>query len=90
MLYLLATTKHTTASLWKGLRIAITNLLLPEQRFQKIRFPYYKFIRLSIFLTIGITIPGLLWFAAVSLASSVVFLSCFQYILIQFISFFLK
>lgn len=69
LLYLLATTKYTTISLLKGLRIAITDHLLPDQRSTKIGFPYYKFFRLTICLTIGITIPALLWFAAVSLAS---------------------
>lgn len=74
MLYLLATTEYTAISLFNGLRFAITNHLLPDKSFTTVKFPYYKFFRLTIVLTVGITFPGLLWFAAVSLASSVVFL----------------
>lgn len=73
LLYLLATTEHTATSLLKGLRLAITNHLVPDTGFTAVKFPYYKFFRLAIVLTVGITLPGLLWFAAVSLASSVVF-----------------
>ncbi|KAF8807385.1 hypothetical protein BYT27DRAFT_7189476 [Phlegmacium glaucopus] len=69
LLYLLATKKCTVTSLLKGLRIAIANHLLPDQSLTTVRFPYYKFFRLTIVLTIGITIPALLWFAAISLAS---------------------
>ena len=72
MLYLLATTKDTPTSLLTGLRIAITNHLLPDQNFTTVRFPYYKLFILGISLTAGITVPALLWFAAVSLTSSVV------------------
>jgi hypothetical protein len=74
LLYLLATTEYTVISLFKGLRFAITNHLLPDESFTiVVKFPYYKFFRLAIVLTVGITIPALLWFAAVSLASSVCF-----------------
>jgi len=69
LLYLLATTKDTPTSLLTGLRIAITNHLLPDQKFTTVRFPYYKLFILGISLTAGITLPALLWFAAVSLAS---------------------
>ena len=74
LLYLLATTEYTTISLFKGLQFAITHHLLPDKRFTTVKFPYFKFFRLAIILTVGITFPALLWFAAVSLASSVVFL----------------
>jgi len=68
LLYLLATTEHTAISLFKCLQFAITNHLLPDKSFTTV-FPYYKFFRLTIIMTIGITFPALLWFAAVSLAS---------------------
>jgi len=69
LLYLLATTEYTALSLFKGLWFAITNHLLPDKSFTTVKFPYYKFFRLVIVLTVGITFPALLWFAAVSLAS---------------------
>lgn len=72
LLYLLVTTKHTAIPLLTGLRIAIANHLLPDQSVTTVKFPYYKFFRLAMIMTIGITIPALLWFAAVSLASLVV------------------
>jgi len=69
LLYLLATTKYNAISLFKGLRVAITNHLLDQRFTPTVKFPYYKFFQLAIVLTAGITIPALLWFAAVSLAS---------------------
>jgi len=69
LLYLLATTKYTAISLFKGLRITITNHLLDQRFTPTVKFPYYKFFQLAMVLTAGITIPALLWFAAVSLAS---------------------
>jgi len=69
LLYLLATTEYTALSLFKGLQIAITNQLLHDKSFTTVKFPYYKFFRLTIIMTSGITFPALLWFAAVSLAS---------------------
>ncbi|KAF8168120.1 hypothetical protein B0H34DRAFT_684272 [Crassisporium funariophilum] len=67
LLYLLATTHHTAVSLFKGLTIALTNQLDPSQ--QSTHFPKRKFLRLTLALTVGITCPALLWFAAISLAS---------------------
>lgn len=69
LLYLLATTEYTAISLFKGLRFAITNHLIPDKSPTTVKFPYYKFFRLAMILTVGITFPALLWFAAVSLAS---------------------
>ncbi|PPQ63790.1 hypothetical protein CVT24_004332 [Panaeolus cyanescens] len=69
LLYLLATTDYTTVSLCKGLAIAITKHLDPAQKSINPRFPHRKFIRLTLIMTMGITCPALLWFAAVSLAS---------------------
>ena len=83
LLYLLATTEHTATSLLKGLRLAITNHLVPDTGFTAVKLPYYKFFRLVIVLTVGITLPGLLWFAAVSLASSVVSPFCMSDISIK-------
>ncbi|KAF9056140.1 hypothetical protein BJ165DRAFT_1398874 [Panaeolus papilionaceus] len=69
LLYLLATTDYTTVPLLKGLAIVIANHLDPGQKSVTPRFPYRKFIRLTLIMTLGITCPALLWFAAVSLAS---------------------
>ncbi|KAF9457080.1 hypothetical protein BDZ94DRAFT_288788 [Collybia nuda] len=68
-LYLITTTSHSPSALWRGLSIAITNHLSPQEPTGSLRFPYRKFFRLVLALTVGITYPGLLWFAAVSLAS---------------------
>ena len=87
LLCLLATTKYTVISLFNGLRTAIINHLCTDQRFTTVslKFPYYKFFRLVFILTVGITIPALLWFAAISLASSVISPLCIPSILIRLI-----
>ncbi|KAF9568408.1 hypothetical protein CPC08DRAFT_404065 [Agrocybe pediades] len=71
LLYLLATTEYTTTSLMKGLSITIAHHLAPNQfsNAYRYQFPRTKFLRLVLYCTVGITCPGLLWFAAVSLAS---------------------
>lgn len=69
LLYLKATTQHSVASLLKGLSIAITKHLTPRNAPQPHRFPRAAFTKLVSLMTIGVTYPGLLWFAAVSLAS---------------------
>ncbi|KAF8165417.1 hypothetical protein B0H34DRAFT_689118 [Crassisporium funariophilum] len=69
LLYLLATTDYTTVSLVKGLGFAIANHLDPGSSSKNSNFPYYKFIRLVLAMTVAITFPALLWFAAISLAS---------------------
>ena len=69
LLLLLATTTHTSSSLLKGLAIAISKHLSPGEKFDPFRFPLQKFIRLTLAVTFGLTIPALLWFASVSLTS---------------------
>lgn len=71
LLYFLVTTKHTASSLLKGLALAISIHLAPGQKYAAFRFPVARFLRLALALTVGITIPALLWFAAVSLSSCV-------------------
>ncbi|PPQ80837.1 LOW QUALITY PROTEIN: hypothetical protein CVT25_001962 [Psilocybe cyanescens] len=70
LLYLRATTNHTTVSLFKGLGLAISNHLEPGQKSSGSRFPRARFLRLVLCLTLGSTFPALLWFLAVSLAST--------------------
>ncbi|KAJ7293558.1 hypothetical protein C8J57DRAFT_1043403 [Mycena rebaudengoi] len=65
LLYLTATTKYSAAALCNGVTVALANHLAPQQR----AFPRYQFLRLILALTVGLTYPGLLWFAAISLAS---------------------
>ncbi|TFK41180.1 hypothetical protein BDQ12DRAFT_428998 [Crucibulum laeve] len=69
LLYLTTTTKYSASSLIKGLSIAITDHLSPLETSGLSEFPFFKFSRLVIVLTVGVTYPGLLWFAAISLAS---------------------
>ncbi|KAJ6621730.1 hypothetical protein B0H10DRAFT_2017232 [Mycena sp. CBHHK59/15] len=71
LLYLTATTKYSAAALCNGLMIALTNHLAPRQdsRSTPASFPRFQFLRLIFALTVGITYPALLWFAAISLAS---------------------
>ncbi|KAI5898240.1 uncharacterized protein SCHCODRAFT_02744507 [Schizophyllum commune H4-8] len=70
VLYLRTTTKYTLSGLLSGLKLAITDHLAPKgvQPYTGTSFPYRKFITLVLTLTLGMTLPGLLWFAAVSLA----------------------
>ncbi|KAJ7783762.1 hypothetical protein DFH07DRAFT_789030 [Mycena maculata] len=72
LLYLTLTNKnYTVSSLCNGLTIALANHLAPHQTSRPVTstFPRYKFLRLVLALTVGITYPGLLWFCAISLAS---------------------
>ncbi|KAJ3506897.1 hypothetical protein NLJ89_g6610 [Agrocybe chaxingu] len=70
LLYLIATTNHSAVSLLKGLAIAISNHLVTSQKSNDaFKFPTAKFFRLSLALMVGVTCPGLLWFAAIPLAS---------------------
>lgn len=66
IIYLMVTTKQSARSLVDGLSVAITEHLSTEQSSP---FLFKKFLMLVMGLTLGITLPGLLWFAAVSLAS---------------------
>ncbi|KAI0076082.1 hypothetical protein K474DRAFT_1685035 [Panus rudis PR-1116 ss-1] len=67
-LYLCVTTKHSPASLWNGLIYAIRIHLSSDPGDPTSPFPAWPFTRLILLLTIGITLPGLAWFAAVSWA----------------------
>ncbi|KAJ3544357.1 hypothetical protein NMY22_g2804 [Coprinellus aureogranulatus] len=69
LLYLKLTTPHTTSAILRGLSIAVTKHLVSEDTPRPHRFPRVAFARLVFLLTIGVTYPGLLWFAAISLAS---------------------
>ncbi|CAK5280214.1 unnamed protein product [Mycena citricolor] len=69
LLYLSLTTKHSAAEYINGLSVAITNHLRPSRVSTTDRFPTATFLRLIFGLTVGITMPGLLWFQAISLAS---------------------
>jgi len=70
LLYILATTQYTLSALWAGIYTAISTHLLPKTAsFNQRDFPTAKLCTLVAFLTTGVTIPALLWFAAVSRAS---------------------
>ncbi|KAF5313178.1 hypothetical protein D9619_003283 [Psilocybe cf. subviscida] len=69
LIYLLATTDHTAASLFRNLAFTISRHLDPRQKGTDPVFPRYRFARLILCMTLGITCPALLWFVAVSLAS---------------------
>ncbi|KAF7306909.1 hypothetical protein MIND_00483400 [Mycena indigotica] len=66
LLYLQATTKYTINALWNGLILALKNHITPGTAHG---FPRSRFLLMIGLLTCGISFPGLLWFAAISLAS---------------------
>lgn len=68
LLYLITTTKYSATSILEGLGIAISSHLSSREASSTLRFPYAKFLRLILAMTLGVTVPALLWFAAVSLA----------------------
>ncbi|EIM83461.1 uncharacterized protein STEHIDRAFT_63538 [Stereum hirsutum FP-91666 SS1] len=73
LLYLVVWTGHSHRRLLNGLRIAITKHLEPPSRrsgtpLSRTPFPTFKFVRLVFLMTLGVTIPALMWFAAVSMA----------------------
>ncbi|KXN90045.1 hypothetical protein AN958_05050 [Leucoagaricus sp. SymC.cos] len=73
LLYLTVTTKYTTTALIKGLQLAITNHLSPKLESSRpsgpTSFPTLRLTWLILGLTTGVTLPAVLWFAAISLAS---------------------
>ncbi|KAJ3558952.1 hypothetical protein NP233_g11387 [Leucocoprinus birnbaumii] len=72
LLYLSATTNYTITGLISGLQLAITNHLSPTTKSTSPGsrpFPKFKFALLVIAMTMGITVPALLWFGAITLAS---------------------
>ncbi|RDB29309.1 hypothetical protein Hypma_015545 [Hypsizygus marmoreus] len=68
-LYLTSVTNYSASSLLNGLSIAIVNHLSPYERSGSTKFPLGRFAQLVLALSVGITCPSLLWFAAISLAS---------------------
>ncbi|KAG7099187.1 hypothetical protein E1B28_001056 [Marasmius oreades] len=67
ILYLILTTPHTPSQLWNSVKIAITNRLNEDVRSTK--FPLARLLYLILALTAGITVPALLWFAAIAISS---------------------
>ncbi|KAG2023516.1 hypothetical protein CC2G_001162 [Coprinopsis cinerea AmutBmut pab1-1] len=68
--YLTWTSGYPASAILKGLYIAITKHLSPKTSgSSSFKFPRSEFTKLITLLTIGITCPGLLWFAAISLAT---------------------
>ncbi len=72
LLYLILTTSASLESLLAGLSVAVKIHFAPSDKSRlatlKSTFPYGRFLRLTAFLTVGITIPSLLWFISVSLS----------------------
>ena len=71
--YLVATTNYSASELWRSLTTAISSHpSLHEPSTRPSNFPWLRFFSLTLGLTVGVTVPALLWFAAISLASYVV------------------
>ncbi|KAH9964298.1 hypothetical protein BC827DRAFT_68977 [Russula dissimulans] len=72
LLYLVLTTSASLESILAGLSLAVKIHFAPsgQGRVATLRspFPYARFLRLVAYLTFGLTVPSLLWFASVSLA----------------------
>ncbi|KAJ3750445.1 hypothetical protein DFH05DRAFT_1467274 [Lentinula detonsa] len=72
LLYLTFTTPNSISALLRGLFLTITqhlNGLDESSSVDSTRFPVKKFIYLMLTLTAAITMPALLWFAAIEMAS---------------------
>ncbi len=71
LLYLKATTSHSTRSLMRGLSMAISDHMRPSTSppSSNPRFPYIRFACFILILTTICNTPGLLWFASITLAS---------------------
>jgi len=61
----MALTNYSASELLTSLTLAITSHLSPGSP----NFPHLRFLYLTLGLTVGVTVPALLWFAAISLAS---------------------
>ncbi|KAI0308234.1 hypothetical protein B0F90DRAFT_138893 [Multifurca ochricompacta] len=72
LLFLILTTSLSAESLLAGLSLAIKLHFAPndQSHLTTVRspFPYFRFLKLIAFLTLGVTIPALLWFVSVSLS----------------------
>ncbi|OBZ79182.1 hypothetical protein A0H81_01091 [Grifola frondosa] len=69
-LYLLLFSKNSPRAIWAGLMFAMKRHLSPTDvsAYPQPKFPTWRFVRLLLYLTVGMTVPSLLWFVAVSLA----------------------
>ena len=76
LLYLFIATGIPPREYLRRLARAITVKFSPssllDTRLESTPFPYYHFGTLVTACTVGITVPGMLWFAAVNLSSFVV------------------
>ncbi|KAI8995668.1 hypothetical protein BD414DRAFT_410561 [Trametes punicea] len=71
LLYLSMLSEHSLRSLWTSVLFAVTTHLSPKASSSPVSepsFPTWRFSRLLASLTVGMTLPGLLWFIAVTLA----------------------
>ena len=72
LLYLVLTTSASLESLLAGLFLAVKIQFAPSDQNYLVTlrspFPYTRFLRLLAFLTLGVTLPALLWFVSVSLS----------------------
>jgi hypothetical protein len=72
LLYLLLTTSASLESLLAGVSLAVKIHFAPIDKSRlailQSTFPYGRLFRLTAFLTVGLTLPALLWFISVSLS----------------------
>ncbi|KAI0651895.1 hypothetical protein C8Q79DRAFT_64466 [Trametes meyenii] len=72
LLYLRLTSEHSLRLLWASVLAAVRKHLKPRASSAALvdsaNFPRRRFYRLLAYLTTGLTLPGLLWFIAVTLA----------------------
>jgi hypothetical protein len=72
LLFLVLTTSASLESLLTGLSLALKIQFAPSDQNHLVTlrspFPYSRFLRLTAFLTLGATLPALLWFISVSLS----------------------
>ncbi|KAH0590764.1 hypothetical protein J132_05461 [Termitomyces sp. J132] len=65
-LYLILFQGYSAASLRDLLCLLITDHLAPSS---PTKFPFFPFLRLALMCTLGLTLPALLWYTAITLAS---------------------
>ncbi|KAI0639445.1 hypothetical protein C8Q77DRAFT_64115 [Trametes polyzona] len=68
LLYLCVVSKYSLNELWISVLDAARRHLTPKSASATTIFPTGRFYRLLAYLTTGLTLPGLLWFIAVTLA----------------------
>lgn len=70
LLYLVLIGRHNPRLLFTGLSHAIHQHLVPKgSKTHAHHFPKFRFFRLAALCTLGATVPALLWFGSISLAS---------------------